>query len=169
MPICGILIDRVKGPCGDVEKLIRKYKDPLENSVYFVTIEETFDFIQRAHISTGHGGCDRMVKSLFPKYANITTWATETFKSFCLECQRKKKRPVATGVVVQPIITSEFNNRGQVDLIDMQSTWRPTKIDFSVPGPPNQILRLEGTYIQVCLSACGYLPFDRCFNDLAIR
>ena len=48
-----------------------------------------------------------MAKSLFPKYANITTWAIETFKSFYLECQRKKKRTVAAEVVVQPIITSE--------------------------------------------------------------
>ena len=92
-----------------------------KSTILLFTIEETFDIIKRAHISTGHGGRDRMVKSLFPKYANITTWAIETFKSFCLECQRKKKRLMATGVVVQPIITSEFNSRGHVDLIDMQS------------------------------------------------
>ena len=35
-------------------------------------IEETFDVIKRAHIATGHGGRDRMVKELGKKYANVT-------------------------------------------------------------------------------------------------
>ena len=59
--------------CGDVEKLIRKRKEPTESPIYYTTIEDTYDIIKRAHIATGHGGRDRMHKELQKKYANITT------------------------------------------------------------------------------------------------
>ena len=62
-----------------------------------------------------------MLKHLNQKYANITTEAVELFKSYCIVCQEKRKRPKTTGVVVKPILSREFNSRGQVDLIDMQS------------------------------------------------
>ena len=39
---------------------------------YYVHIEETFDVIKRAYITTGHCGRDRMVKELVKKYANVT-------------------------------------------------------------------------------------------------
>ena len=32
----------------------------------------------------------------------------------------KEKWPMTKGVVVKPILSSEFSSRGQVDLIDMQ-------------------------------------------------
>ncbi|XP_045118200.1 KRAB-A domain-containing protein 2-like [Portunus trituberculatus] len=44
-----------------------------------------------------------MLNELSKKYSNLTTWAVETYKSFCLVCQRKAKKQVATGVVVKPI------------------------------------------------------------------
>ncbi|CAL4149774.1 unnamed protein product, partial [Meganyctiphanes norvegica] len=107
--------------CGDVEKLIKCRKDREESPLFYVPIEDTFDVIQRAHIRTGHGGRDRRYKYVGMTYANITAWALETFKSFCLECQKKKKRPTATGIVVRPILSEDFNTHGQVDLIDMQT------------------------------------------------
>ncbi|XP_052792275.1 KRAB-A domain-containing protein 2-like [Mya arenaria] len=107
--------------CGDVEKLIKKRTHPEESPLYYVTIEDTFDVIKRAHIATGHGGRDRMIKELQRKYANITTKALEHFKSLCAECQKKRKRPMTKGIVVRPILTKEFACRGQVDLIDMQA------------------------------------------------
>ena len=108
--------------CGDVEKLIKKRKSPEDCPVYFATIEDTYDIITKAHIATGHGGCDRMLKHLGQKYANITTYAVELFKSYCLVCQEKRKRPMTKGVVVKPILSKEFNSRCQVDLVDMQSS-----------------------------------------------
>ena len=104
-----------------MEKLIKRRKSPEESPVYYVSIEDTYDIIKRAHIATGHGGRDRMIKHLSTKYANITREAIELFKSFCQECQKKRKRPMTKGVVVRPILSSEFSSRGQVDLIDMQS------------------------------------------------
>ncbi|XP_037779084.1 KRAB-A domain-containing protein 2-like [Penaeus monodon] len=89
--------------------------------LYYVTIEDTYDVIKRAHIATSHGGRDRMIKETAKKYANISREALELFISYCEECQKKRKRPVTKGVVVQPILTDGFSSRGQVDLNDMQS------------------------------------------------
>lgn len=107
--------------CGDVEKLIKKRENSTEPPLFYVTIEDTFDIINRAHLSTGHGGRDRMLKELQKKYANITTKSVELLKTLCKECQKKTKRPMTKGIVVRPILTKDFASRGQVDLIDMQS------------------------------------------------
>ncbi|XP_068250938.1 KRAB-A domain-containing protein 2-like [Palaemon carinicauda] len=64
---------------------------------------------------------ETMTKELQVKYANIQRDTIELFKLLCLECQRKRKRPMTKGVVVKPILSTEFSSRGQVDLIDMQS------------------------------------------------
>lgn len=45
----------------------------------------------------------------------------ELYKSLCLECLKKRKRPRMKGVVVKPLISNDYGSRGQVDLIDMQS------------------------------------------------
>ncbi|XP_041369797.1 KRAB-A domain-containing protein 2-like [Gigantopelta aegis] len=107
--------------CGDSERLIRRRVHADEAPLYFVSIEETFDVVKRAHIATGHGGRDKMVYELTKKYANITIEALNLFKSLCLEYQKKRKRPTTKGIVVKPIISKDFNSRAQVDLIDMQS------------------------------------------------
>ena len=73
------------------------------------------------HLLTGHGGRDKMVKEVNKKYANVTQESMSLFKSLCVECHRKRKRPTTKGTVVRPIVSKDFNSRGQVDLIDMQS------------------------------------------------
>ena len=107
--------------CGDVEKLIRKRKDDANENVYFAHNDEMFDIIKRVHISTGHGGRDKMMKVLSAKYANITREVVELYKSLCIECAKKRKRPAVKGVVVRPILSNDYGSCGQVDLIDMQS------------------------------------------------
>jgi hypothetical protein len=47
--------------------------------------------------------------------------ALELFKELCDECQLKKRKLASKGLVVKPIVSKEFNSRGQMDLIDMQS------------------------------------------------
>ncbi|XP_068215891.1 KRAB-A domain-containing protein 2-like [Palaemon carinicauda] len=103
------------------KKLIKRRSTRQESPLYYVSIEETFDVVKSAHISTGYGGRDQMLKELKKKYANIPTKAVELFKSLCHECKKKRKWPMTKGVVVRPILTKEFSSRGQVDLIDMQS------------------------------------------------
>ena len=61
------------------------------------------------------------MKVLRVKYANILRDDVELFKSMCLECQKKRKRPMTKGVVVRPILTLEFASRGLIDFIDMQA------------------------------------------------
>ncbi|XP_068246898.1 KRAB-A domain-containing protein 2-like [Palaemon carinicauda] len=107
--------------CGDLETIIKKRQTLDETPVYYVSIEDTFHIVKRAHVATGHGGRDRMTKDLQVKYSNIHRDTIELFKSLRLECQKKRKRPMTKVVVVKPILSTEFLSRGQVDLIDMQS------------------------------------------------
>ena len=105
-----------------MEKVIKKCSgtDALDLPLYYVTIENTFDIINRAHIAACHGGLIAwLIVDISRKYANITTKAIELYKFLCEECQ--KKRPMTKGVVVKPILTKEFSSCDQVDLIDMQS------------------------------------------------
>ena len=74
------------------KKLIRKRRDAADDAVYFVHNDEIFDIVKRAHVSTGDGGRDKMMKVLSQKYANITREVVEVFKSLCAECLRKRKR-----------------------------------------------------------------------------
>ncbi|XP_066946986.1 KRAB-A domain-containing protein 2-like [Macrobrachium rosenbergii] len=106
--------------CGGVEKLIKKRKDETQELVYFVHVEDMFETIKRAHMATGHGGRDKMVKEL-SKYANITRDTIELFKSLCVQCQKKRKRCATKGVTVKPILSKDYGSRSQVDLVDMQS------------------------------------------------
>ena len=77
--------------------------------------------IQKIHIATGHGGRDKTIKEANNKYANVSIEAFELFKALCEECQLKKRKLASKGLVVKPIVSKEFNSRGQMDLIDMQS------------------------------------------------
>src|SRR5438132_6945162 len=106
--------------CGDVEKLIINGKAD-GDVVYFAHNDYLFDIIKRVHVTSGHGGRDKMMKVLSVKYANITREVVELYKSLCIECAKKRKRPAVKGVVVRPILTNDYGSRGQVDLIDMQS------------------------------------------------
>ena len=108
--------------CGDIEKLIKRRVEPTDPIIYYISIEDTYDAIKRAHIATGHGGRDRMRKELNKKYENITEGDILLFKSYCKECQKKRKLPSIKGVAVRPLLSSEFNSRAQIDLIDMQSS-----------------------------------------------
>ena len=94
-----------------LKKLITKRVNPGENSIYYVSIQETYNVVKRARVATGHGGRDRMTKEINKKYANIACDVLNLFKSYCHKCQKKRKRS---------ILTKEFASRAQIDLIDMQ-------------------------------------------------
>lgn len=74
--------------------------------MYYVSIEDTYDVIKHAHIATGHGGRDRMVKEIGKNYVNATRDAIELFKSYCYDCQKTHKRPQTKGVVLHSILTN---------------------------------------------------------------
>ena len=106
-----------------MDKLIKKRKSPAETPIYYVTIEDTFDVIRTAHLATGHGKRDRVLKEIEQKFAIAHRESVELFKSFCKVCQEKTKRQKTKGVVVKPILSSDFSSRCQVDLIDFQSMY----------------------------------------------
>jgi len=78
---------------GNIEKLIKKRAAEDESPIYHVHTTELFDVIKRAHIQTGRGGRDKMLKALNAKYANVTCEAVNLFKELCVECEKKRKRP----------------------------------------------------------------------------
>ncbi|XP_072392374.1 KRAB-A domain-containing protein 2-like [Diabrotica undecimpunctata] len=60
------------------------------------------------------------MKELKKKYKNITVEFVKVYLNLCVPCQKKMSIP-KKGLVVKPILSSAFNSRCQVDLIDMQS------------------------------------------------
>ncbi|CAG2230390.1 unnamed protein product [Mytilus edulis] len=47
--------------CGDVEKLIKSLTDPI---LHYAYAEEIYSIVMRAHLNTGHGGRDKMLKEV---------------------------------------------------------------------------------------------------------
>ncbi|XP_071056140.1 KRAB-A domain-containing protein 2-like [Onthophagus taurus] len=105
---------------GRKKTLILKRKSDSDPVVRIVPTEEFYHILRDTHQLTGHGGRDKMLYSLKSKYFIPTSVVLE-FLKLCTVCQSKKKFP-RKGIVVCPILSSDFNHRGQVDLIDLQST-----------------------------------------------
>lgn len=87
--------------------------------LFFVAVEELFDMIHATH-TMGHLGRNRMMYELKKHYKNITYEAVNIYLKLCRICTEKKANK-QKGRVVKPIVEKTFNDRCQVDLIDMQS------------------------------------------------
>ncbi|CAM4890692.1 unnamed protein product [Rotaria socialis] len=75
------------------------------------------------HFNIGHHGIKYTLKEILKKCANITEKQVKLFISECNECKIKRAKPKdSSKLVVSPIISNDFHSRGQVDLIDMQSS-----------------------------------------------
>lgn len=115
------LLDRFKIlKVGEIEKLVEQQKSPGDPIRYVIPIEQMYDKLLEKHVSTGHGGRDRMEKELSAHYCCITREALILFLSLCEPCQLKRKQ-AKKSLVVKPIISNSMNSRAQVDLVDMQS------------------------------------------------
>ncbi|GFO24953.1 KRAB-A domain-containing protein 2 [Plakobranchus ocellatus] len=79
--------------CGPTEKTL----DTTEWPLYYVSIEQAFDVVKSAYISTDRGKGTVCLKELQKKYANIPTKAVELFKSLFQDCQRKRKWLMTNG------------------------------------------------------------------------
>lgn len=77
-----------------------------------------YERINDYHIRTGHGGNVKLRMAVANKY-NIPRPAIEIFLSTCAICNCKKN--MNRKLVIKPIISKDFNERGQVDLVDFQS------------------------------------------------
>ena len=77
--------------------------------------------IKTAHSGIGHGGIHKTYKELKKQFANISREVIKLFIQLCEQCILKKKRSETSKLIVRPITSSDFNSRGQVDLVDYQS------------------------------------------------
>ena len=82
--------------------------------------EQVFDAILSSHEAVGHAKSERTHKMVIKKFSNISRNMVELFISMCPRCATTKIVP-AKQLPRKPIISETFNDRGQVDLIDMQS------------------------------------------------
>ncbi|CAF3791028.1 unnamed protein product, partial [Rotaria socialis] len=88
------------------DKLVKKIQGSEDTSIkYYVSINEVYDVIRIAHFNIGHPGIRYTLKEILKKCANIT----EKHVKLCIS-------------ELRPIISNDFHSRGQVDLIDMQSS-----------------------------------------------
>lgn len=101
------------------DKLVMRKKKETDPNVYVVNFKNYYEFLSTAHAETCHGSRERMRAHLKPKYY-IPKWPIEIFNKICLTCNRKKNT-TRTGLVVKPILSDRFGQRGQIDLIDLQS------------------------------------------------
>eukprot|EP00951_Prasinocladus_malaysianus_P014573 scaffold111087_cov31-Prasinocladus_malaysianus.AAC.1 len=88
----------------------------------FVASEDLFQVLRDAHVSTGHGKRDKMYKKIKERYANISRDMCDTFHKSCSVCVKTRCAPKKTMAGSTPILTVGFGSRGQVDLIDYQSS-----------------------------------------------
>lgn len=92
--------------------------DPIQ---YYVAIEDMYPLIKTAYIGVGHGGIHKTNKELKRQFANISREAIRILGSNYEQCILKRKRSEISKLVVQPILSADFNYRGQVDSVDFQS------------------------------------------------
>ncbi|CAF4145939.1 unnamed protein product, partial [Adineta steineri] len=89
---------------GNEDKLVKTIHGSEDTLIkYYAPINELYDIIRIAH-------------------SNIKK-QVKLFISECNECKIKRAKPRnSSKLVIRPIISNDFNSRGQVDLIDMQSS-----------------------------------------------
>ncbi|KAI1705864.1 KRAB-A domain-containing protein 2 [Ditylenchus destructor] len=89
------------------EKLYRGHQEVVKQ-------EEVFDVLHDAHMRLGHPGRDKMCKEL-KGYFGLTQQIVQLYLSLCKVCELKKSK------AKKPILSNNFNDRCQVDLIDLQA------------------------------------------------
>ncbi|XP_067129147.1 SCAN domain-containing protein 3-like [Centruroides vittatus] len=103
---------------GTKNSLILMRKSNSDPVVKIVPAEEFYHILRETHQSTGHGGRDKMLYSLKSRlYTHFG--CSGVFKTARYVSLKKFPRK---GIVVRPIVSCDFNHRGQADLVDLQST-----------------------------------------------
>ncbi|CAF1453137.1 unnamed protein product [Rotaria magnacalcarata] len=82
------------------DKLVKKIQGSEDTSIkYYVPINEVYDVIRIAHFNIGHRGIKYTLKEI-----------------------KKNVLMLPKNKLIRPILSNDFHSRGQVDLIDMQSS-----------------------------------------------
>jgi hypothetical protein len=85
---------------------------------------DVFDVILSAHEQQGHLKTDRTLAALKPQYYSSTEDLVRVLVDDCTICHQKNSGIAKKKGARKPIISSEFRDRFQVDLIDMQTIRR---------------------------------------------
>jgi len=83
-------------------------------------ITNIFDVIHESHQSIGHLGEERMNADASKKCYNITHALVQIFTESCFHCHQKQPSTKPLKGSKKPIVSSEFHDWFQVDLIDMR-------------------------------------------------
>jgi hypothetical protein len=85
---------------------------------------DVFDVFLSAHSVLGHLKTERTLGALKPQYYSATEDLVKLFVSDCSVCHQKNSGIQKKKGARKPIISSEFRDRFQVDLIDMRTIRR---------------------------------------------
>ena len=83
---------------------------------------EVFDIIDRCHHQIAHGKTFLTWKRVNQYYSNISQEMIREYINLCTICSTQESAKSKRMRKLKPILTKTFNDRGQVDLVDMQST-----------------------------------------------
>ena len=104
---------------GGGQKILIK-KNSVDPYIRYIPKDEVFDIIYDAHVNVGHGGQKRTHCEIKKNVANVTRKQVAAFLSYCVTCEEKRSQ-MKKKRVIRPITSSDYGQRGQVDLIDMRS------------------------------------------------
>lgn len=99
-----------------VERIVVKKSDCV-----MATTENVFMIIKNVHESCGHKGDRKTHQKICESHANIPRKLVSQYIRQCERCIEKLRKKEKRGLVIRPIIAKDFNDRGQVDLVDYQS------------------------------------------------
>lgn len=87
-----------------------------------IPVSQIYEEIRVSHVATGHGGEKRTHHDLKSRgIANIPLKLVSMFVSTCVVCLKKRVSHGSKNRPITHILSSQFGDRGQVDLIDMSS------------------------------------------------
>lgn len=100
-----------------ISKLVSK-----DRGLVFATKENVEGIIKDIHTAINHRGLKKTYAKICENYANVNRNLVAEYIKQCETCVEKlRKKEVSKGVVVKPIISKDFNDRGQIDLVDFQT------------------------------------------------
>lgn len=101
---------------GGLEEIVLKKDEKV-----MATKEMALSTIKNYHVTYGHKGGRVTHKKIQETYANINRNIINAYILQCERCTEKLKKKEKKNVVVCPIISKDFNERVQIDLVDYQS------------------------------------------------
>lgn len=102
----------------DRDVLIMKRKSDSDPYIEILCVEDYYDILLSTHLKLNHAGRDKM-KAYMSDRNDMKLWTISMFVKLCPSCQ-KTKHIRRKGLVVKPIISEQFQARGQIDLMDFQ-------------------------------------------------